>query len=188
MDTTSVSLLEKLQQPDNQKAWSRFVDLYAPLIFTWARKRGLTSSDAADLVQDVMTILVRKLPEFHYDAGKRFRGWLRTITVNRASDMFRRNAKYVTSIGDSYFQGIADESDRDLFEETNYRAFLVERAKQLIEPEFESRIWNACWSLINSDESAAKIGERYDMSANAVRIAKCRVTKRLRQELSGIPD
>lgn len=31
MDTTNASLLERLKLPVDQKAWSRFVDLYTPL-------------------------------------------------------------------------------------------------------------------------------------------------------------
>jgi len=36
MNTTSVSLLERLRQPTAQQAWQRFVDLYTPLLYYWA--------------------------------------------------------------------------------------------------------------------------------------------------------
>lgn len=55
MHTTSVSLLARLQTTSANEPWRRFVELYTPLIFYWARKQGLTEADAADLVQDVMT-------------------------------------------------------------------------------------------------------------------------------------
>ena len=73
MDTTSVSLLERLRQPADQQAWERFVRLYTPLLYHWARRLGLSSEDAADLVQDVLARLVAQLPQFTYDPGKRFR-------------------------------------------------------------------------------------------------------------------
>ena len=41
MDTTSGSLLERLKQPAAQEAWDRFVNLYTPLLFYWARHLGL---------------------------------------------------------------------------------------------------------------------------------------------------
>ena len=54
MNTTSESLLFRLQSaPDgelDQNAWEKFVQLYTPLMFHWARKVGLQQSDAADLV------------------------------------------------------------------------------------------------------------------------------------------
>src|ERR1700722_11673297 len=89
---TPASLLQRLRQPDEQGAWERFVDLYTPLIFFWACRMRLQAQDAADLVQDVFTTLLQKLPEFHYDPGKSFRAWLRTLTVNRWRDSLRRKA------------------------------------------------------------------------------------------------
>ena len=73
MHTTPPSLLEQLRRPDDQQAWKRFIDLYTPLLFYWARRVGLQDSDAADLVQEVFALLVRKLPEFTYDDKKGFR-------------------------------------------------------------------------------------------------------------------
>ena len=58
MFTTSVSLLERLRQPAEQEAWTRFVQLYTPLIYGWARRVGLSPEDASDLVQDVFAALV----------------------------------------------------------------------------------------------------------------------------------
>jgi RNA polymerase sigma-70 factor (ECF subfamily) len=89
METTSVSLLERLRQPDQPRAWERFVELYTPLLLYWARRRGLQHQDAADLVQDVLTVLVRKLPEFTYDRRRSFRGWLRTVLLNKWRDRQR---------------------------------------------------------------------------------------------------
>ncbi len=69
----------------------RFVELYAPLIFYWARQRGIERDLAADLVQDVLLTLVTKMRSFEYEAGRRFRGWLRTVTINRAIDFHRQS-------------------------------------------------------------------------------------------------
>ncbi|HVS33977.1 MAG TPA: sigma-70 family RNA polymerase sigma factor, partial [Gemmataceae bacterium] len=67
MNSTSSSLLERLRQPGADDAWRRFVRLYTPLLFHWAQGAGLPRQDAADLVQDVLVLLVRKMPAFHYD-------------------------------------------------------------------------------------------------------------------------
>ena len=56
----------------------------------WARQAGLKSPDDAELVQDVFTVLVQKLPEFNYDSQQSFRGWMRTIILNRWRDRQRR--------------------------------------------------------------------------------------------------
>jgi Sigma-70 region 2 len=66
--------------------------LFTPLIFHSARRAGLQDEDAADLVQDVFMVLVQKMPEFEYNRHKRFRSWLRTITLNKWRDRQRRRA------------------------------------------------------------------------------------------------
>ena len=64
MNTTSVSLLGRLRQPEDQEAWRRFVHLYSPLLYYWARSVKLPAADAADLVQEVLLIVVEKMPQF----------------------------------------------------------------------------------------------------------------------------
>ena len=59
--------------------------LYSPLIYYWARKAGMQHQDAADLVQDVLTVAIQKLPEFEYDRAKSFRSWLRTVSAQGPS-------------------------------------------------------------------------------------------------------
>jgi RNA polymerase sigma-70 factor (ECF subfamily) len=67
MNTTPVGLLERLLAPHSRDAWDRFVELYTPFLYYWARRIGLQESDAADLVQEVFAVLLQKLPEFSYE-------------------------------------------------------------------------------------------------------------------------
>src|SRR5262249_53365460 len=90
MERTPVSLLVRLRQPSDAEAWRHFVDLYTPLLYCWARRLGMQVADAGDLVQEVLIVLVQKLPEFSYDRHKRFRGWLWTITRNKWRDSRRK--------------------------------------------------------------------------------------------------
>ena len=75
MNTTSESLLFRLQQVDgrlDQTAWEEFVRLYTPLMFYWARKTGLNTADASDIVQHVITRVLEKLPGFPTTLPKAF--------------------------------------------------------------------------------------------------------------------
>ena len=60
--TTTLTLLERLRDAVDESAWGRFVDLYTPLLFSWARRCGQSEHDAADLVQEVFVALVQTLP------------------------------------------------------------------------------------------------------------------------------
>ena len=86
MHTTPVSLLLLLRQPDQHQAWARFGELYTPLLYRWALRVSSRPDDAADLVQDVFVILMRRLPEFVYEPGKSFRAWLWTVVRNAWRD------------------------------------------------------------------------------------------------------
>lgn len=188
METTSVNLLRRLKTQSDESAWERFTQLYVPLIFYWSRQHGLSADDAADLVQDVLSTLVVKLPAFEYDAQKRFRGWLHTITLNRARDWDRRQRIRPGNGHSSFMEQLPATSTPDLFDEDEYRAYLVERARRLIAAEFEPVTWDACWKYVTEDRPAEDVARELGISANAVRVAKCRVLKRLREELAGLLD
>ena len=93
MTSTPVSLLNRLQEDRSRTDWARFVELYTPLILFWARRLGLQEADANDLAQDVLTRVWQQLQSYQRQAGKRFRGWLWTITRNRWQDYVRRRVR-----------------------------------------------------------------------------------------------
>jgi len=185
MHTTPVSLLERLRQPGSDEAWSRFVRLYTPLLYSWAHRAGLQDSDAADLVQEVLTLLVEKLPEFRYDCHKSFRGWLRTVTLNKWRERCRR-ATLPLARDDGALAGLAVPDPLEDFWEADYRRHLVGQAWQLVQAEFQPTTWKACWEHAVAGRSAADVGAELGLTPGAVRAAKFRVVTRLRQELAGL--
>lgn len=59
MDQTRSTLLVRIRDPADTKAWGEFVALYQPLLTAYARKRGLVEEDVRDVVQDVFARLVK---------------------------------------------------------------------------------------------------------------------------------
>jgi RNA polymerase sigma-70 factor (ECF subfamily) len=188
MDTTSISLLQRLRLPVDETAWSRFVDLYTPLIFSWARQMGSQESDAADLVQDVFAQLVQKMPEFAYDPHKSFRAWLRTVTFNKWRDRCRRVAARPHELTGHLPRELAADGEADWIGEVEFRQQLVTRALQLMQAEFQPTTWKACWEFVVEGRSAAEVSRQLGISENAVHLAKGRVLRRLRKELHGLFD
>src|SRR5687767_4781568 len=81
---TRVSLLVQIRDGANHAAWQEFVQLYGPVIYGFARKRGLQDADAADLMQDVLRSVLAAIGRLDYDRRQgTFRGWLFTITRNK---------------------------------------------------------------------------------------------------------
>jgi RNA polymerase sigma-70 factor (ECF subfamily) len=185
MNSTSISLLERLRQTGDQEAWQRFVHLYTPLLYYWARRTGLAADETADLVQEVLLILVQKLPEFSYDPQRSFRGWLRTITLNKWRERCRRLSLPVDSAG---LSDVADPGRLDAFDEAEYRQHLVKQALQVMQAEFEATTWQACREFVVSGRPAADVAAELGVSVDVVYGAKSRVLRRLREELDGLLD
>src|SRR5213592_1313025 len=81
---TRASLLVRLRDGGDADAWREFVYLYAPIIYGFARKRGLQDADAADLMQEVLRSVSAAAHRLDYDRNQgTFRGWLFTITRNK---------------------------------------------------------------------------------------------------------
>jgi RNA polymerase sigma-70 factor (ECF subfamily) len=184
MESTPASLLERLRGPADAEAWARFVRLYAPLLFSWARRLGLQDADASDLVQDVFALLLRKLPTFNYDRHQRFRGWLWTVLRNRWATTKRQgppagNALPVEVAGPD----VAVEVD-----EVEYRRYLVGRALRLMQTDFQPATWQAFWQCAVCDRPAAEVATELRMSVAAVYAATSRVLRRLREDMSGLLD
>jgi RNA polymerase sigma-70 factor (ECF subfamily) len=181
MFTTSTALLARLRQPSDAEAWTRFVELYTPLLYRWSCRLGLQEADAADLVQDVFGILLRKLPEFDYDPRRSFRGWLHTVLLNHWRDSPRRAMAPLPGE-----VAVADPADE--VREAEYRRYLVGRALELMRTDFRPATWRACWECVANDRPAAEVAAELGLSVAAVYIARSRVLRRLRQELTGLLD
>lgn len=186
MHTTSISLLQRLRARDDFEAWDRFVQLYTPMIYRWGVRTGLSSEAAGELVQEVLALLVRKLPEFRYRQKGSFRGWLRRVTINRYRELNRRQR--VTTVPMVEYDPIDRNSVEPavFVEEGEYRAELVNRAMHLIKTDCDEQTWEAFWQYVAVGHSPAEVADKLEISVNSVYLAKSRVLKRLRDELDGL--
>jgi RNA polymerase sigma-70 factor (ECF subfamily) len=100
---TSLTLLARLQREPDPEAWQRLVDIYAPLIGHWLARSALQTADHEDVVQNVLKIVVQKLPDFERRREGSFRTWLRVITVNCLKAHWRSEKFRVIATGESEF-------------------------------------------------------------------------------------
>src|SRR5215213_1897943 len=90
---TRASLLVRLRDPRDEDAWRQFIDLYAPVVYGYARKQGLQDADAADLSQEVLSAVADSVGRLEYDPHRgAFRNWLFTL-VRRKLSNWRRAQK-----------------------------------------------------------------------------------------------
>lgn len=186
MHTTPPTLLVRLRESPDDETWARFVRLYTPLLFGWARRAGESEDDAADLTQDVFSVLVRSLPAFEVGNGQ-FRSWLRTVAMNKLRDRKRRQAL----ANQRPLDGVPEPALPDHAEaywESEYHKELARRALQLIQTDFAPETWRACWEFVANGRPAVEVARELGLTENAVYLARCRVLRRLRSELAGLLD
>src|SRR5438034_1380785 len=88
--STRASLLLRLRDPQDEAAWREFVQLYAGLVYGYARKQGLQDADAADLTQEVLGAVAGAVGRLDYDPNRgAFRNWLFTIVRRKLSNWRR---------------------------------------------------------------------------------------------------
>ena len=188
MSTTSASLLKRLRSSGEKEAWVRFVELYTPLVYYLVRIEGIPSSDVDDLVQDVFTVLVQKMPEFKYDRRKKFRAWLAKVTRNKCVD-FQRRQSHLPQVGyDPQVSQTHHPDDAELISKAEYCRYVTQRALQLMQAELPPTTYQAIHRHIVLDQPAAEVARQLGMTVNAVYVAKSRVLRRIREELSGLLD
>ncbi len=182
MHTTPPSLLQRLRDPAERQAWDTFVELYTPLLFLWCRRWGLQDCDAADLVQEVLLLLYRKLPQFDYDRAGSFRGWLRTVLLNKWRETRRR---VIPEPAGARVERLAEPAWAEA-EEQEYRQQLMRVMLKKLQPEFPATIWEAFQAYVVAGQAPAAVAARLHISPATVYAAKSKVFQRLRQELAGM--
>jgi RNA polymerase sigma-70 factor (ECF subfamily) len=156
-------------------------------VYQWCRRASLRAEDAADVSQEVFRTVAARIADFRRSRpGDSFRGWLWTITRHKIGDHLRRLHRQPAAAGGSEAQlrlldlpeqGSAEEAD------PTEMTSLVHRALDLIRPEFEDRTWQAFWRATVEGHAPKDIAADLGVTPDAIRMAKSRVLRRLREEL-----
>ncbi len=81
---------------------------------------------------------------------------------------------------------MASPDNADEIVAAEYRRFLVGRALQLMQADFEATTWQACWQCVALGRPAGEVARELGIAPATVYVAKSRVLRRLRQELDGL--
>jgi RNA polymerase sigma-70 factor (ECF subfamily) len=193
---TRVTLLARIRDGRDSDAWREFVQIYGPVVYRFARNRGLQDADAADLMQDVLRSVARNAHRMEYDPTRgTFRGWLYTVTRNKIYNFLNGQRHRPRGTGDTDAHerldatparddGTGPEADW----EREYQRRLSGRAMDLVKGEFQPATWQAFWQTAVEGKAAAEVGVGLKMTPGAVYVAKSRVLARLRDEVKKMMD
>jgi RNA polymerase sigma-70 factor (ECF subfamily) len=187
--STSLSLLERARRRDPQ-AWDRLLQLYRPLVLFWCRRAGLHGPDAEDVSQEVFAAVAGGLERFHCDQpGDTFRGWLRGITRNQVLLCYRRRHHQPPAEGGAgwdQLEQVPDPLAEPDAEEQAEVGQVYQRALEQVRGDFEDRTWQAFCRTVLDGRSPASLTAELGMTAPAIRQAKARVLRRLKEEVGDL--
>ncbi|MCA9183857.1 MAG: sigma-70 family RNA polymerase sigma factor [Planctomycetales bacterium] len=171
--------------------------MYGPLIAHWSRLSGLDHHAAADCVQQTFTAVLRSLNgcQARKLSGS-FRSWLWTIASNKIRDHRRSSRREASGVGGSTaLQALQQLPMEELSEEVltdaepvdaEQLSALVARAREQIREEFAPRTWEIFSRAVVDQIPTAMVAQEFSVTPAAVRQARSRILRRLRQQLGDI--
>jgi RNA polymerase sigma-70 factor (ECF subfamily) len=190
--STRPSLLVRLRNSRDERAWAEFTTIYSPLIYRLARRKGLQDADAADLVQEVLRAVASAIDRWEPDPARGpFRNWLFRIARNLMINFLASRRRHPRGIGGGDFldlledQATPSQEDSALFE-LEYKRQLFRWASERIRPEFQQSTWAAFWKTWVEGRKSKEVAAELEMSLGAIYMARSRVVARLRQVIAGV--
>jgi RNA polymerase sigma factor (sigma-70 family) len=191
--STRASLLVRLRNPSDGAAWRQFVDLYAPLVYSYVRKQGLQDADAADLCQDVLAAVAGAVGRLEYDPARgAFRNWLFTVVRHKLSNWRTAKSNRWRGSGDSATHELLDQCPEahetgDAWEaEWEQRVFAW--ACEQVRHDVTEATWQAFWRTAVDAQPGKRVAAELGMTVAAVYLARSRVLSRLKDLVRSVKE
>ncbi|MCG3137135.1 MAG: hypothetical protein HJJLKODD_00978 [Phycisphaerae bacterium] len=183
---TRITLLQRLKESDDTRAWEEFSQLYLGLIYSYAHARGLSDADASDVAADCMRVLWSRMRTFDYDRRKgRFRAWLRRMVNNRVNNMQRRWRLDRQAQADLSQHSSSQLSPDQLWEQKWQTAHMLYCLRQL-ELQVSAEHFQAFRLYALEQQPVEEVARVCKMTPNQIYVIKSRLSTRLRESLQAM--
>ena len=188
MPETRGSLILRLKDQEDAKAWEEFVFMYRPVIVRLAAARGLQHSDADDLAQQVLLSVARSVSDWDCDPQRgKFRTWLGRVVRNATINALSRRKPDRGAGGTSALVLINGRSahicdDAEVLD-LEWRREAFRWAVDQIHDEFQPKTWEAFWLTAVDGLSTTEAARQTGKSIGAVYVARSRIMARLQEKV-----
>ncbi len=190
---TSTTLLQGLENPRNGRAWGRFYARYTSMLLFFAKRVGMSDSDAQDVVAETLTTFITAYRSGRYRRERgRLKSWLGGIAQNKIHKHHARRA-HTSLDGAATFgsvrplEPVAPDAVREAYE----REWALEQLNMAIESlrrESDPNTYQAFDLYALKEWPVAKVAAFLKTTPNAIYISKTRMLRRLRIILQQITD
>jgi RNA polymerase sigma factor (sigma-70 family) len=182
---TRDSLILRLPTQSDAQAWREFIEIYEPLLFRFARRRGLQDADAREIAQNVFLSVAKAVERWQPNKEQgRFRAWLFCIARNQLINYVAKHGKQQGSGKTGQIRLLRElpAATPEIDEITkDYRKEMFRLAATQARESFQEKSWQAFWSTAVLGDEVQQVAEKLKLSATAVYIARSRVTARIRE-------
>jgi RNA polymerase sigma-70 factor (ECF subfamily) len=188
--STRLSLLVRLRDLNDADAWRQFVELYAPLVYHYAHRRGLQDADAADVTQDVLQAVASAMEHFRYDPERgTFRGWLFTLVRHQLHHWgTSRRQRPSKSVDVGIRELPAPVAEEESQWEQEFKRRLMSQAVALAREKFRETTWQAFWQTARLGHRSQDVARDLGMSVAAVYMAKSRVLTEIKKQIQRLQE
>ena len=189
---TNPSLIVRLRDSGDERAWFEFVEIYRPAIVRLGSLKGLQPVDCEDLAQKVFVSVAGAIERWELDPQKaKFRTWLFTIANRHVVDALRRQAVREVPGGSQMAARLEGEKARQedsRILRTELRRQVFHRVASVVRDEFTENAWQSFWLMAVEGLSAEAVTQRVGKTAGAVYAAKARVMRRIVEHIREFGD
>ena len=190
---TRESLVGRLVNLDDRVRWQEFFDTYWRLIYSVARKAGLTDAEAQDVVQETVITVAKNISKYERAAGS-FKGWLLHITRWRIADQFRKRpprgagGRDRTRAGTATIERIPDPDgvDLDAMWQEEWQQNLLAAALERVKRKVDARHYQIFDCAVVKQWSASKVAKELGVNIAQVYLVKHRLAGLLKREVKAI--
>jgi RNA polymerase sigma-70 factor (ECF subfamily) len=177
--STQSSLVRDIRDGRDHEAWMSFVDVYGPIVYRFCLRQHLQDSDAADVVQNVMTRVWNGVASFDSDRG-RFRSWLITIA---SREVFRHLERRVATRAAADISEMELESALAASWQVEFQTQLFDCAMEHVRREFDDSSWQAFEQVWIQKRKVLDVATELNLSVQRVYRVKRQILERLRQQV-----
>jgi RNA polymerase sigma-70 factor, ECF subfamily len=182
---TRASLILRLQDAGDVRAWEQFESIYSPVIYRAAIGHGLQPSDAENVIQEVLLRVARSVGKWAERADKGpFRAWLLRIARNETLRLLSRPSTQPVGFGvgsdDFQLEPIAASAELVSKLDIEYQREVFLWAAEQVRGAVAKATWLAFWLTHVEGLSIEEAARRLGVKPGNVYFGRSRVMNRLK--------